>query len=109
MVSATQWRQDRESQPTNPNQRLRWYPAYPGQGGYATFGWSPVPVDGLAYRGSPAGFMDGSGLSGPRAVQLWGGRLGAPWLPSTSRIAAAAGAVAGVLAGWYLARANMGG
>lgn len=109
MVNATRWRQDRESQPTNPHQKLKWYPAFPGQGGYATFGWSPVPIDGaIQYRGSPAGFMDGGGLSGP-GVRLWGGGLGAPWLPSAGSIAKVAGAVAGVLAGWYLAKANMGG
>lgn len=97
MVSATRWQQDALSQPTNPYQRLKWYPAFPGQGGYATFGWSPIPVgDGLRVRESPAGFMDGSGLSG------------APGLPSTMNVMKVLGAIGGVFAGVWLAKKNMG-
>lgn len=103
MVSATRWRQDSMSLPTNPYQRLRWYPTFPGSGGYSTFGWSPVPVgDALRVRESPAGFIDGSGLSGSR-VRL----LGAAGLPTMSAIAKAAGAVAGIWAGFWLARKNL--
>lgn len=98
MVSATRWQQDTESLPTNPDQRLRWYPAYPGSGGYSTFGWHPIPVgDALAVRESPAGFIDGSGLSG----------LGAIGIPSWVTVAKVAGAFAGVWAGWYLAKKNL--
>ncbi len=99
MVSATRWRQDSLSAPNNPNQRLRWYPTFPtGGGGFSTFGWSPVPFDDVVtMTGSPAGYMTEPGLSG----------VGAPLIPSWSGIAKVVGAVAGVAAGLWLAKANI--
>lgn len=97
-VAATRWRQDRQSAPQNPYQRLRWFPTFPsGGGGYSTFGWSPVPLDGNVIVGSPAGFLTNGGLSG----------FGAPVLPSFAGIAKVAGAVAGVALGLWLAKRNI--
>ena len=100
-VAVTRWRQDSLSDPGNQNQRLRWYPTYPSNGGgYSTFGWSPVPV-GDAFRSfeSPAGHLPGGGLSG----------IGAPLVPGWSGIAKVIGAIAGVAGGLWLANQNLGG
>ena len=98
MVSATRWRQDRKLDPTNPYQRVRQYITFPsGGGGYSSFGWSPQPIDGALKLLSPAGVVSGSGLSG----------LAAPLLPSTGKIVAVLGALAGIWAGAKLARANL--
>lgn len=99
-VSATRWRQDSLAQPTNPYQRLRWYPTFPsGGGGYSTFGWSPIPLqNGSGLYNSPAGILTPGGLSGA---------LGIPLLPSTSGLAKVAGAIAGIAGGIWLARKNM--
>lgn len=102
MVSATRWRQDLHSAPDNPNQRIRFGVTYPsGGGGYSAFGWSPMSsFDGMfKMTGSPAGYTSTPGLSG----------VGAPLIPSFSGIAKVAGALAGVLGGLWLARANLGG
>ena len=102
MVSATRWRQDSHLAPNNPNQRLRWYPTWPSNGGgYSTFGWSPASsFDGqFKMTGSPAGYMTQPGLSG----------IGAPLIPGWSGIAKVLGAVGGVAAGLWLAHKNLGG
>lgn len=101
MVSATRWRQDSISAPNNPNQRLRWYPTFPSNGGgYSTFGWSPQSsFDGqFEMTGSPAGYMTAPGLSGA---------VGAPLIPGWSGIAKVAGAIAGVAMGLWLAKKNV--
>lgn len=97
-VAATRWRQDTVSAPQNPNQRLRWYPTYPGGNGYSTFGWSPMPLDNAKLYGSPAGIIDGSGLSGA---------FGAPLLPSWAGVAKVVGAIAGIAGGVWLAKRNL--
>jgi hypothetical protein len=101
MVSATRWRQDHHLAPNNPNQKLRWYPTFPSNGGgYSTFGWSPqASFDGqFTPVGSAAGFMTKPGLSGA---------VGAPLIPGWSGIAKVAGAILGVAAGAWLAKRNI--
>lgn len=98
-VAATRWRQDSLSQPTNPYQKLRWFPTFPSRGGgYSTFGWSPVPLTDVGVYGSPAGVIDGGGLSGA---------FGAPLLPSWTSLAKVAGAAVGIAAGIWLANRNL--
>lgn len=100
-VSATRWRQDTHSAPTNPYQVIRFAPTYPnGGGGYSAFGWSPLPMDGAARLvNSAAGILTAPGLSG----------LGAPLLPSFGGVARVIGAGVGILAGIWLANRNLGG
>lgn len=100
MVAATRWRQDSRLDPTNPWQTLRWYPAYPGDGGYATFGWSPQPLE-PAVRPNGNSIMPYGGLTGAR-------RLGAPAVPGIVTIAKVAGTLAGIIAGGWLAGRNVG-
>lgn len=100
MVSATRWRQDRHLDPTNPYQRVRQYVTFPsGGGGYSSFAWSPQPIDGALKLLSPAGVVAGSGLSGA---------LGAPLIPTTTKVIAVLGAIAGIALGRWAAKANLG-
>lgn len=99
MVSATRWRQDRHLDPTNPYQRVRQYITFPsGGGGYSSFAWSPLPIDGALKLLSPAGVVAGSGLSG----------LGAPIIPAAGKVIAVLGAIAGIALGRWAARENLG-
>lgn len=102
MVAATRWRQDSHLAPTNPWQTLRWYPAYPGDGGFATFGWSPQPLE-PAVRPNGYSIMPYGGLTGAFA----GRRLGAVAVPGLVTIAKVIGAVGGVLAAGWLAKRNI--
>lgn len=95
MVSATQWQQDTQLLPTNPYQRIAYYPAWPG--GMRAFGWHPVPLT-IKPVGSPAGFMTSSGISGASLRGI---------LPSASSIAVVLGAIAGTGFGIWLARKNL--
>jgi hypothetical protein len=94
MVAATRWRQDSRLDPNNPWQTLRTYPAYPGDGGYATFGWSPMPLD-------PAVRPNG------HSIMPYGGLTGAPAVPGLSSIAKVFGAIAGLALGGWLAHKNL--
>jgi hypothetical protein len=97
MVAATRWRQDSHLAPSNPWQTLRWYPAYPGDGGFATFGWSPQPLE-PAVRPNGHSIMPYGGLTGA---------FGAPGIPTMSTVMKVIGAVGGVIAGAWLAKRNI--
>lgn len=95
MVSATQWQVDNRLLPTNPYQRVRYYPAWPG--GMRAFGWHPVPLT-IKPVGSPAGFMPDGGISG---VGLRG------FLPGVGSIATTIFALGGAIFGVWLAHKNL--
>lgn len=97
MVAATRWRQDSHLAPNNPWQTLRWYPAYPGDGGFATFGWSPQPL-APAVRPNGHSIMPYGGLTGA---------FGAPAVPGLLTIAKVVGAIGGVIAAGWLAKRNI--
>ena len=98
MVSATQWQQDTQLLPTNPYQRLRYYPAFPG--GMRVFGWHPVPLT-IKPVGSPSGFMSTGGISGVRGLR------GLGLLPDATSILKGAVALTGVVLGVWLAHKNL--
>src|SRR5512135_862213 len=94
MVSATQWQPDTQLLPTNPYQRVRYYPAFPG--GMRAFGWHPVPLT-IQPVGSPSGFMATGGISGP----------GLGLIPGATSILKGAFALGGVVFGIWLAHKNL--
>lgn len=94
MVSATQWQVDTRLLPTNPYQRIRYYPAWPG--GMRAFGWHPVPLT-IKPVGSPAGFMDTGGISGVLGFSL----------PGASSIAKGIIGLGAVAFGLWLAKKNL--
>lgn len=100
MVQATQWQVDKHLLPTNPNQKIRYYPAYPG--GMRAFGAHPIPLT-IKPVGSPSGFMAEGGLSGVTLL----GRLGLS-LPGSKSIVTGAVALLGIGIGTWLARKNIG-
>jgi hypothetical protein len=100
MVQATQWQVDNRLLPTNPYQKIRYYPAFPG--GMRAFGAHPVPLT-IKPVGSPNGFSMEGGLSG--GVTLLG-RLGLS-LPTGQQIATGAVALLGLGVGAWLARKNI--
>lgn len=95
MVSATQWQADSTLLPTNPYQRITYYPAWPG--GMRAFGWHPVPLT-IKPVGSPAGFMTSSGISGARLGAL---------LPGAGSILKGIVALGGIGFGVWLAHKNL--
>jgi hypothetical protein len=98
-VQATRWRQDTRLLPTDPNQRVRFYPTFPSGSGNvdSAMAWSPVLRNDGAFRliGSQAGIISTPGLSG----------LGLSL--DVSGLLRGAFALAGIAAGIWLARKNI--
>jgi hypothetical protein len=109
VIQATRWRQDTRLLPTDPNQRIRFYPTFPSGSGNvdSAFAWSPVldanQPDGFRIVGSPNGYTDAWGLSGAIGRGLAGLGLSL----DVSGLLRGVFALAGIGTGLWLAKKNI--
>lgn len=108
MVQATRWRQDTRLLPTDPNQRIRYYPTFPSGSGNvdSAFAWSPSlgdSPDGFRIVGSPNGYTNAPGLSGA----LGRGLAGLGLSLDVGGLLRGVFALAGIGTGLWLAKKNI--